>query len=77
MMNSHTPESFDRVILGIAIVVVGPALVPAPIIATLTATPLRQATTAILAGVLIAVFAFWVVAHVRVRGSPASEGGEN
>ncbi|EMA47804.1 hypothetical protein C450_20836 [Halococcus salifodinae DSM 8989] len=76
-MNPHTPESFDRVLLGIALMVVGPALVPAPIMATLTATPLRQAGTAILGGVLLVAFSYWTVSHVSVRGSPTAEGGEN
>lgn len=77
MVNPHTPESFDRVILGIGIMVVGPALIPAPIMVTLTATPLRQVGAVILGGVLLAVYLFWVVSLVRVRASAAAEGGEN
>jgi hypothetical protein len=77
MVNPHTSEPFAPVILGIAIMVVGPALVTDSVIATLTATPLRQAGTAVLGGVLLAAFAFWAVPRVSVRGSTAAEGGDD
>ena len=77
MVNPHTPESFDRVILGLGIMVVGPALIPAPIMTTLTATPLRQVGAVILGGVLLAVYLYWVVSFVRIRASAAVERGES
>ena len=77
MVNPHTAESFGPVILGIAIMVVGPTLVPDSVLATLTATPLRLTGTAVLGGVLLAAFSFWAVPRVYVQGSTAAEGGED
>jgi uncharacterized membrane-anchored protein len=76
MVNPHTSERFAPVILGLTIMVVGPALLTDPVIATLTATPLRQAGTAVLSGVLLAAFSVWAVPRVSVQGSTAAEGGD-
>lgn len=76
---AHT-ESFAPVILGLTVLVVSPALAPlAPdsVIATLTARPFQQAGTAILVSGFLAIFSFWTVSRVSVRGSPAAEGGDD
>jgi hypothetical protein len=77
MMTPHTSDSLRPVILGIAIIVVGPALVPDAVIATLTATPLRQAGVAVLALAVLAVLSFWAVPRVSVRKSATAEGGDD
>jgi hypothetical protein len=77
MMTPHTSDSLRPVVLGVAIMVVGPALVPEAVIATLTATPLRQVGTAVLALAVLAGLSFWAVPRVSVRGSPAAEGGDD
>jgi xanthine/uracil permease len=69
-------ESFAPVILGIAVMVVGPALVSTGLIATLTATPLRQAGTTILGSLLLAAFLLWTVSRVSIRESPTAKGGD-
>lgn len=76
-MNQHTPEPFAPVIIGLVVMIVGPALIPDEIMTTVIATSLWQARPAILGGVLLTMFAFWIVSRVRVQGSSVVEGGEN
>jgi hypothetical protein len=76
MMNSHS-ESFAPVFLGFVIMAVGPALLSAPVLTTLTATPLRQAVSATILLVLLAGWSLWMVPGVSIRAAAASEGGED
>lgn len=75
MMNPHTSEPFAPVILGIAIMVVGPALLTDPVIATLTATPLRQTVSATILLVLLAGWSLWMIPGVSIRAAVAGDGG--
>jgi hypothetical protein len=79
MVNPHS-ESFAPMMLGLAVMVVTPALaplIPDPVIATLMATPLRQAGTAILVSVFLAALSVWTVSRVSPRRLPAAEGGDD
>jgi hypothetical protein len=77
MMNPHTSEPFGPVILGLAIMAVGPALLTDPVIATLTATPLRQAVSATILLGLLAGWSLWMVPGVSIRAAVAGDGGES
>ena len=80
MMNPRSSEPFVPVVLGLAALVVTPGLVllaPNGLVATLTATPLRQAVSATILLILLAGWSLWVVAGVSIRATVPSEGGES
>jgi hypothetical protein len=77
MVNPHTTHPFAPVFLGFVIMAVGPALLSAPVITTLTATPLRQAVSATILLVLLAAWSFWIVSRGSVHTAAAVEGGES
>jgi hypothetical protein len=74
MMNPHTSDPFGPVIVGLAILVVGPAMLTDPMIATLTATPLRRAASAFVVAVFVGVMSLWAVSRVSFRAASAVEG---
>lgn len=78
MMNPRNSEPFAPVVLGLAVLVVTPGLgllVPNELVATLTATPLQQAVSAIILLVLLAGWSLWVVPGVSIRAAVAGDGG--
>jgi hypothetical protein len=78
-MNPYTTDPFAPVILGLATIVGAPAialLAPDELVPTLTATPFRQAVSAIILLGLVALIAFWIVSRASVRTAPAAEGGD-
>ena len=79
-MNPRSSEPFAPVILGLAVLVVTPGLVllaPTELVATLTATPLRQAVSATILLVLLAGWSLWMVPGVSIHATAPSEGGES
>jgi hypothetical protein len=79
-MNPHTTDPLGPVILGLAFIVVTPALVgltPDELPTTLTTTPLWQAVSAIILLGLVVLIAFWIVSRTSVRLAAAVEGGDD
>lgn len=81
MVNPHNSDSFGPVILGLAIIVVTPALVgllPDELPTTLTTTPLWQAVSAIILLGLGSLIALWIVSRASVRLAAAGgKGGDD
>jgi hypothetical protein len=79
-MNPYTTDPFAPVILGLATIVGAPAialLAPDELVTTLTASPLRQAVSAIILLSLVALIAVWMVSRTSVRVAAAGKGGDD
>jgi hypothetical protein len=80
MVNPHTTDPFAPVVLGLGTIVGAPAialLTPSELVPTLTATPFRQAVSAIILLSLVLLIAFWIVSRVSIRTAAAVEGGDD
>lgn len=79
MFGAHASRSLGPVAVGLAIFVVGPAVLTDPVIATLTATPLRRAASAFVVLVFVGAMSLWAVSRVSVRAASTvkgTQGGE-
>jgi hypothetical protein len=80
MMDGHISNPFAPVILGLAVIVVTSTLAglaPGELVTTLTATPLRQAVSAIILLGLISLIALGVVSRASVHlAATVGKGGD-
>ena len=80
MMNPRSSEPFAPVILGLGALVVTPGLgllAPNGLVVALTATPLRQAGSAVILLGLLAAWSLWVIPGVSIRAAVVGDGGES
>ena len=77
MVSSYPSTSLGPVMVGLGVLVVGPALLPTPLVAALMVTPLGQAASGVLLAVFAAGWVCWITPGVSIRAAAPSERGES
>ena len=76
MKNAHQPPTLGSVLFGVATLLVIPVVPLDLIVATFTATPLRETVGVLLTVGVITGVGFWLTPGITIRAALSGDGGD-